>query len=78
MELNVPCRRCDGVTTVKVDEASLRMFELRQGLVQNLFPSHTADEREAIMGWRNTGNTLCGACWDVVFADDDDESTEGA
>jgi hypothetical protein len=73
--LVVPCRRCDDVVTVVVDEGAWMRFELRQGLVQSLFPSHTADEREAIMGMRNSGDTLCPACWLQVFGDDDDDTT---
>jgi len=76
--LSVPCRRCPTYVHVTVDEHDWMRFEKREGLVQDLFPSLDANEREAVMGKRNVGNTLCGTCWDVLFSEDDDESTEGA
>lgn len=78
ISLSVPCRGCSSHVHVTVDKHDWMRFEMHEGLVQNLFPSHDANEREAIKGQRDVGNTLCGTCWDVLFSEDDDESTEGA
>lgn len=41
-------------------------------LVQNVWPDFNDSEREAIMGCR-TGVYTCDACWDELFAHDDEE-----
>tara|TARA_R100000700_G_scaffold34073_1_gene42017 strand:+ start:626 stop:856 length:231 start_codon:yes stop_codon:yes gene_type:complete len=71
--LKVPCRKCDDDVRVEADSIALMQYELRQGLIQELFPNHSADEREAIMGWRNTGDTLCPECWDRLFPEEENE-----
>jgi hypothetical protein len=40
--------------------------------VQDAFPTHTLDEREAIIGHKK-GWFLCPTCWTDVFGEDDDD-----
>jgi len=40
--------------------------------VQNMFPEHSIQQREAILGYRG-GYYLCPTCWDQVFAEDEEE-----
>ena len=62
-----PCGRVDSVT---IKETAWNRFELRQGLVQNLFPALTDQERELVMQARNGFGYLCESCWAKVFADE--------
>ena len=69
VRVEAQCRRCPRVESVEVERSALNRFELRAGLVQNLFPDLSASEREVVMGWRN-GSFLCSSCWDEVFAEE--------
>jgi hypothetical protein len=50
----------------------LEKYMQRIGLVQNMFPEHSIQQREAILGYRG-GYYLCPTCWDQVFAEDEEE-----
>jgi hypothetical protein len=73
-EILTPCSTCARIVRTEVDDGVLNNFMLRTDTVQRLFPHHTADEREAVMGYRN-GWYLCPKCWTEQIGDDDD-STE--
>jgi len=74
--LNVPCRGCDETVEVGVVTTDLERYVQRTGLVQNLFPYLDEDQREALIQWRARGDTLCPACWDAMFPDDEPDTLE--
>jgi len=69
--IETQCRECRGTTQTEVDETQLERYMQRIGLLQNMFPEHSAEQREAILGYRG-GYYLCPACWDRVFADEEE------
>jgi len=60
--IRTQCRGCPRITRTDVDEDKLQEFLDRRELVQELFPLHNREQREAIMGYRN-GHYLCPKCW---------------
>lgn len=54
-----------------ITEDDLKTWQNGDGLIQNLFPDLTDDEREFLM----TGVTR--EEWDIAFGDEDDEEWEG-
>lgn len=50
--------------TVKYD--AFMRWVTRSDLVQNIFPDVTAADRELFFG-----SGICGACWDIIFFDED-------
>ena len=64
---------CDVSQTVTVSNTAWDRFQLREGLVQDLFPDLSAPERELVMGARNGFGYYCASCWDKMFAEVDEE-----
>ena len=69
------CRHCAESDTVEVSNADYMRWENREGLVQDIFPKHDADEREVLLADRG-GWYVCWRGWDVVFGDDEEEEPE--
>ena len=69
------CRHCAESDTVEVSNADYMRWENREGLVQDIFPKHDADEREVLLADRG-GWYVCWRCWDVVFGDAEEEEPE--
>lgn len=76
VEVSAKCSRCDSVDTVEVGQGALNRFELRQGLVQDLFPRLDEAEREVLLGWRGCWY-LCAQCWDEAFRESEAEAERG-
>ena len=72
MILDPPCGRCHTNVSVLVEPEPLRRYLSGHMLVQDAFPTHTLDEREAIIGHKK-GWFLCSTCWTDVFGEDDDD-----
>jgi len=53
----------------------LEKFMQRIGLLQETFPSHSASQREAILGYRG-GYYLCPTCWEKTFPEDEGEEDD--
>ena len=66
------CRHCAESDTVEVSNADYMRWENREGLVQDIFPKHDANEREVLLADRG-GWYVCWRCWDTVMADEDEE-----
>ena len=47
--------------------------DVREGLVQELFPDLSLQEREVVMGARNGFGYYCAPCWDKMFPLEDEE-----
>ncbi len=67
------CGMCGAKRAVTIDDTAWNKFQLREGLVQNLFPDLSLQEREVVMGARNGFGYFCGPCWDKMFLEDDEE-----
>ena len=67
------CGYCDEDQHMEVDEVAWNRFDMREGLVQDLFPDLSAPERELVMGARNGFGYYCGSCWDKMFVSEDEE-----
>ena len=63
---------CDVRQTVTVPDLAWNRFDMREGLVQNLFPDLSLQEREVVMGARNGYGYYCAPCWDKIFPSEDD------
>jgi len=63
IEIHTQCRGCPTLSRTQVNETHLEKYMQRIGLIQELFPHHTNDQREAILGYR-TGWYLCPTCWE--------------
>ena len=70
-EVAATCSTCGNTDRMTVDAGKLGRFMLREALVQQLFPSLSAPERELVMGHRN-GFYLCAKCWDKVMGEDEE------
>ena len=64
---------CDVSQTVTVSNTAGDRVQLREGLVQDLFPDLSLQEREVVMGARNKYGYYCGPCWDKMFPSEDEE-----
>ena len=67
-EVAAVCSECGNTDRMTVDAGKLGRFMLREALVQQLFPSLSAPERELVMGYRN-GFYLCDKCWSKVMGE---------
>ena len=70
-EIAATCSECGNTDHMTVDAGKLGRFMLREALVQQIFPSLSAPERELVMGHRN-GFYLCDRCWSTVLGDDEE------
>ena len=52
----------------------LEKYMQRIGKVQDVFPHHSANQREAIMGYRS-GFYLCPLCWDKTFPEEEENDS---
>ncbi len=74
-EVSAICRHCKTTDTIRVDDGDYDRWLNREGLVQNIFPLLSADQRELLLGHRS-GWYVCHECWDDVMGEDDDEDEE--
>jgi hypothetical protein len=72
VEVAATCSECRTTDRMMVDATTLGRFMLREALVQRLFPSLSARERELVMGHRN-GFYLCDRCWSKFMGDGEEE-----
>ena len=75
MIVSAECRHCKTTDTIRVDDGDYDRWVNREGLVQDVFPDLTPDQRELLIGHRG-GWFVCHRCWDVVFADDEEEEMD--
>ncbi len=64
---------CDVSQTVTGSNTAWNRFQLREELVQVLFPDLSAAQRELVMGARNGYGYYCASCWDKMFPSEDEE-----
>jgi predicted RNA-binding Zn-ribbon protein involved in translation (DUF1610 family) len=64
------CSECARTIETEVETQALNFFMMRADTVQQLFPRHSGEQREAIMGYRN-GWFLCPKCWDEQIGPDE-------
>ena len=68
------CSECPRIAETEVEQDALNFYMMRADSVQKLFPRHTTNEREAIMGYRS-GWFLCPRCWtEQVGPDEEDDN----
>ena len=67
------CRSCNDEESVTVPDLAWNRFDMREGLVQELFPDLSLHDREVVMGARNGYGYYCAPCWDKIFPSDDEE-----
>jgi hypothetical protein len=65
-----PCPECHEVATLTVTVDDLARYN-HGALIQDAFPTMSKDDRERLV----TG--ICGPCWALIFADEDDEDEDG-
>ena len=70
-EVSAVCRKCDGTETIEVDPVAYDRYQLREGLVQTLFPDLDAPSRELVLQAAHGGWFICRTCWPIVFAEDE-------
>jgi len=71
--IKAECGYCEDEQSLEVDDVPWNKFQLREELVQVLFPDLSAPERELVMGARNKFGYYCASCWDKMFAEVDEE-----
>lgn len=64
MTFKIACKGCGEIFPITVTFKQLHDWE-QGGLIQEVMPHLTADERELIK------TRTCGKCWDKIFADKD-------
>lgn len=63
-QVRIRCQVCGGYSSVLVDEADLSAWQ--EGMhAQDAFPYLSPVQRELMI------SQTCGACWDVLFPDED-------
>jgi hypothetical protein len=68
------CSECPRIVETEVEQAALNFYMMRADSVQKIFPRHSDEEREAIMGYRN-GWFLCPKCWaEQIGPDEEDDN----
>ena len=75
MIVSAECRHCKTTDSLRVEDGPYNRWLNREGLVQDVFPDLTPDQRELLIGHRG-GWFICHRCWDVVFGDDEEEEPE--
>lgn len=71
--IKAECKECGNADELEVDAGKLGRYMLREALVQQMFPSLSAPERELVMGYRS-GYYICNDCWPTVMGDDDTDT----
>jgi len=61
MTLEVDCIKCGSTTNIAVEQDDLKRYMNKEGLVQEIFPYLSSDERELII------SGICPACWNKIF-----------
>jgi len=75
MIVSATCKHCHSTDSLRVEDGPYNRWINREALVQDAFPDLTADQRELLIGHRG-GWFVCHRCWDVVFADDEEEEMD--
>ena len=71
--IKAECGYCADEQSLEVDDVPWNKFQLREELVQVLFPDLSAAQRELVMGARNGYGYYCASCWDKMFPSEDEE-----
>jgi len=61
MTLEVNCIKCGSTTNLVVEQDDLKKYMNKEGLVQEIFPYLSSDERELII------SCICPTCWNKIF-----------
>ena len=69
-ELKVSCSHCGCVYSLLVNMEDVIKWQADMGLIQDLMPYLSADERELLI------SRTCGSCWDNLFGSYEDEEDE--
>ena len=75
MIVSATCKHCHSTDSLRVEDGPYNRWLNREALVQDAFPDLTADQRELLIGHRG-GWFVCHRCWDVVFADDEEDEVD--
>jgi len=76
--IEATCKQCAQDDTVTVDAGIHDRYLMREGLVQNMFPNLTPQERDILMSAnpphnRTSGRSyyLCATCWKITVQDEE-------
>lgn len=66
VDISIQCKICLKYHTIKVNHMKYTNYRLGRipGLIQNIFPENTPEERELIL------SNICPACWDRMFSEE--------
>jgi len=73
--VSAECKHCKTTDTIRVDDGDYDRWVNREGLVQQVFPDLKHAHREILIGARG-GYYLCDRCWDIVFAEGDEDEVD--
>lgn len=62
--IDITCRSCREVVPVSVSLEDYTRWQLGGGLIQNVMPYLSADDRELLI------SGTCSSCWDAMFGDE--------
>lgn len=68
--LEIKCSMCNETHKIEVKTCDWNRYEDGEEHIQDVFPYLNADQREIII------SGVCGACFDVLYAFDEDESED--
>jgi len=76
--IEATCKQCEQADNVTVDAATHDRYLMREGLVQNMFPNLTPQERDILMSANPPHNRtsglsyyLCATCWKITVQDEE-------
>jgi len=61
MELQITCRKCGSIFSIKVKYSDLQTFKKGEKKIQNIFPYLSPGERELLI------SNICETCFDSIF-----------
>lgn len=68
--LEIRCRLCNKLHRIKVNKTRYLYYLMGKGLIQDLLPENTPEERELII------SQTCNDCWQDLFAEYEEEEYE--
>ena len=76
--IEATCKQCEQDDNVVVDAGTHDRYLMREGLVQNMFPNLTPQERDILMSANPPHNRtsgisyyLCATCWKITVQDEE-------
>lgn len=72
VKVQLSCAHCDHQEVVEVTDHQFTLINNRRGLIQNIAPELTPDQRELII------SQTCGKCWEAMFCIPDLNNEEAA